>query len=115
MTASDRCAAPNDFGARSFSRADRLEPCLQNAALAGLDVAEDLLAKVEIGRAFVGETERARRAVKQPDAEPRLQFADVARDQRARQPNWLAAMVKEPARTTRTKLSMVRKRSMRSF
>jgi hypothetical protein len=27
-------------------------------------------------------------------------------------PSWLAAVVKEPARTTRTKLSMVRKRSM---
>ena len=34
------------------------------------------------------------------------------RDTSARySPSWLAAMVKEPARTTRTKLSMVRKRS----
>src|SRR5687767_12698735 len=35
------------------------------------------------------------------------------RDTRARdRPSWVAATVKEPARTTRTKLSMVRKRSI---
>ena len=73
------------FRRRHLERADRLGAGAADGAFAALDLAQDPLAEFEIGAALVGQIERAGRAVEEPHAEPRLQVADVARHQRARE------------------------------
>src|SRR3569833_1549255 len=70
---------------QDLQRAGRLGARAQHRLLARLDVTEDALAEAQVGLALVGQGERAGRAVDQAHAEPRLEIADMARHQRARQ------------------------------
>jgi hypothetical protein len=64
----------------------RRASALSNLELGGLDLAEDPPTPLEEHRAFVGQHERSRRALEQPDLQPFLEASDCLANRRRRDP-----------------------------
>src|SRR5262249_3420669 len=74
----------------NLKRADWLGTRAYDRAFAAFDLAENLLAEFQIRPTFVGQVQGAGRAIKKAHAQPRLQAADVPRQQRPRQPQLIS-------------------------